>query len=179
MAGHVFSLEKLPTYLFWHCFGWSMVIHTITGTVMVPAVKKHGIMRLTTRRSNGQSASFSTRQNIITRKAGFISPSAQNFAVVPLVAWYRKREIRSSSSYLTSWTVFWMTVSTSSLNARKLCVKFFSVNIMIDTTKSTRHVIDQTTSCHKCPDTANEAHGGSALHQGVVPYCGIYRVEPT
>ena len=26
---------------------------------------------------------------------------------------------------------------------------------------------------HFLPDTANEAH------QGVVPYCGIYRVEPT
>ena len=64
-----------------------MVIHTITGTFMVPRCEKeYGIMRLVTRRCNGQSASFSARQNIITRKAGFISPSAQNFAVVLLVA---------------------------------------------------------------------------------------------
>ena len=110
-------------------------IHHNLAQLWCPAVKRYGIMRLTTRMCNGQSASFSARQNVIMRKAGFIRPSAQNFAVVLLVAWYRKREIRSSSSSslsssLASSTVFRMNVSTNSLNARTLCVKLFSVNIM-------------------------------------------------
>ena len=105
-----------------------MVIHTITGIVMLPDLKKYGIMRLTARRCNDLSASFSAWQNVIMRKTDIISPPAQNFAVLLLLARYCKCEIRSSSS-LASWTVLWMTVSTSSLNTRTLCVKFFHVTI--------------------------------------------------
>ena len=63
-----------------------MVMHTITGIVIVPAVNKYGIMRLITRRCNGQSASYSARQNIVMRKTGIISTSAQKFAAVLLAA---------------------------------------------------------------------------------------------
>ena len=92
--------------------------------------KTYGIMRLTALIGlcNGLSASFSAWQNIIMRKTGFFSPPAQNFAVLLLLARYCKCEIRSSSS-LASCAVLWMTVSTSSIDTRKVCVKFFSVTI--------------------------------------------------
>ena len=151
MANHIISLTKLITDFVWHCFGWSMV----------------GPNTYHTGHSYGAP---------LWRNMG--SWGSLHVEVVLLVAWDCKREIRASSS-LASWTVFWMTVSISTLNVRKLCVKFFPVNIMIDTTKSTRHVIDQTTSYHQWFYTANEVHRRSAFHQGrVVSYCGIYRVEP-
>ena len=58
------------------------------GIVMVPRCEEmifYGTMRITARRCNGQSASFSARQNINMRKTGFVSPFAQSLPAIPLL----------------------------------------------------------------------------------------------
>ena len=91
-------------------------------------MKKYWITRLTARRCNGQSASYSAQQNTIMRKTGFISPSTKSLSDQLLLAWDSKHEIISTSP-LASWMVFRITVYTSSINAQTFCGRLFPVNI--------------------------------------------------
>ena len=82
-----------------------------------------------------------------------------------LLAWDSKQEIISTSP-LPSWTVFWITVSTSGLNARTFCGHLFPVNIW--STPPNAH----DTGYHFLPSViwhSQWSSRGSIFHQWVVP----------
>ena len=155
-------------YFAWHCFGWSKVIHTTTGIVMVH--RSEEIWNHETHCMQWPVCFLFSSAEYHREKTGFIGLYAQNCAVMLLLAWYcRVKSDHHHHPWLPGQYSGWA-VSTSILNARQWCATLVPVNIW-----STRR-----TSDHFLPSVIRHSQWssrGSAFYQGVlhniVEYIGL------